>query len=355
MDRKPFLSAQGISKSFGNTKVLTKVDFSIPQGNLFALLGGSGSGKTTILRILAGFTSPNTGTIHLEDRDITLLPPHARSMAMVFQNFALWPHMTVFENIAYGLHLKKRSSADIKKKVMETLALVRLTETASHYPQTLSGGQQQRVALARALAVEPRVLLMDEPLSNLDPGLREGIRREIRELQQTLGITTIYVTHDRKEAISLADTVALLDTGAIVETGTPFSLYQTPKTITAARFFGELNEISGTVSAQNKPYIEINSSLGNFSVTTCKDLSKGEKVIIGFRPDSLEPTGTKNIITGTIKAIEYQGESLRLSLSCGDLSLIASLPGNVLSSYKQGERIQMGIKTENILLFQETL
>jgi len=237
---------ENIRKTYGKVEALRGVFLKFRSGGLTAILGPSGCGKTTLLRSIAGFIEVDAGHIFFESEEVTGLPPQRRGTAMVFQNYALWPHMTVFENVAYGLRLQKVPPAEIHRRVLKVLELVEignLADVESRRPSALSGGQQQRVALARALVVEPKVLLMDEPLSNLDAKVRQRLRAELRRLQKQVGITAIYVTHDQEEALALADTVVLMDQGAIVQTGTPQDIYLKPTTAFAAEFLGVSNQL----------------------------------------------------------------------------------------------------------------
>lgn len=235
---------ENLSHSFGSTKVLDNINLTVDKGELFTLLGPSGCGKTTILRIISGFITPSEGRILVGDRDITHLSPEKRNIGMVFQNYALFPHMTVVENVKYGLVIKKLEKKVIDQKLDKYLDLVGMNEYRERKISQLSGGQQQRVAVARALAVEPELLLLDEPMSNLDAALRDRMRDEIRELQQKLGITTIFITHDQREALSISDRVAVMNEGNCIQIGTPFEVYNNPKTEFVATFVGESN-ISG--------------------------------------------------------------------------------------------------------------
>jgi ABC-type Fe3+/spermidine/putrescine transport system ATPase subunit len=255
---------EGLVKRYGRVAALDGVSLAFPAGGLTAILGPSGCGKTTLLRSLAGFVGVDAGRIRFGGDDVTALEPQARGTAMVFQNYALWPHMTVFENVAYGLRLRKIPAAEIRERVERVLDLVEIGQLAGvmdRKPGQLSGGQQQRVALARALVVEPRVLLMDEPLSNLDAKVRQRLRVEVRRLQRTVGITAIYFTHDQEEALAIADTVVLMNAGRIVQAGSPQEIYFQPGSAFAAEFLGVSNQLRATgeagalsVEGQRLPY-----------------------------------------------------------------------------------------------------
>jgi ABC-type Fe3+/spermidine/putrescine transport system ATPase subunit len=242
------VEVEGVRKTYGKVEALKEISLNFRSGALTAILGPSGCGKTTLLRSIAGFIAVDAGRIRFDAEDVTGLAPQKRGTAMVFQNYALWPHMTIFENVAYGLRLHRVPEAEIMRRVRKVLELVEigsLADVESRKPAALSGGQQQRVALARALVVEPKVLLMDEPLSNLDAKVRQRLRGELRRLQRQVGITAIYVTHDQEEALALADTVVLMDQGRVVQLGTPQDIYLRPATAFAAEFLGVSNQLEG--------------------------------------------------------------------------------------------------------------
>jgi ABC-type Fe3+/spermidine/putrescine transport system ATPase subunit len=234
-------------KRFGALEAVSHVSLDIQDGELFTLLGPSGCGKTTILRLIGGFHKPDHGEIFFGQKEVSGIPPYERNIGMVFQNYALWPHMTIADNVAYGLKIKKTSSEETARKVKRALSLVNLTGLEKRYPGQLSGGQQQRVALARALVLNPDVLLLDEPLSNLDAKIRQQVRAEIRKLQKDLAITAIYVTHDQEEALTLSDRIAVLDHGKLQQLGSPQDLYQRPQNAFVADFIGIYNLIPGLV------------------------------------------------------------------------------------------------------------
>ena len=260
------IAIESLCKQFASGKtVATAVDdvsLVIPAGSLFFLLGPSGCGKTTLLRMIAGFTLPTAGRILFDHHDISFVPPHQRDTGMVFQSYALWPHMTVAENVAFGLHVRKIKKPDRDQRVREALAMVQLDHLLDRRPNQLSGGQQQRVALARALAIRPKCLLLDEPLSNLDAKLRLEMRSEIRRIVKQAGTTAIYVTHDQKEALSMADSIAVLRAGKLEQTGTPEELYRRPATRFVADFIGESNFLTGVVESVEATAIVVRSSAG---------------------------------------------------------------------------------------------
>lgn len=320
------VTLQGVTKRFKNTKgrpdviAVHESDFVVSPGELVTLLGPSGCGKTTTLRMIAGFELPTSGKIFIGNEDVTMLPPNARDTATVFQSYGLFPHMTVAENVAYGLKLRKKSSDEIEKKVQETLALVGLAHLADRAPGRLSGGQQQRVALARSLIVEPSVLLLDEPLSNLDALLREQMRVEIRRIQKSLGITAVYVTHDRIEAMSLSDRVIVMKDGEIQQIGTPQEIYEDPVSTFVAGFVGKVvlfpvdvldkSPADGAGSAGQS----WNCKLGNRQLTVSRsapNIEPNSKAMLMARPESLRLTepGT-GLVDGRVKMNVYLGHSI---------------------------------------------
>jgi len=247
------IAVENLTKRFGAQAAVSRVSLSIQEGEMFTLLGPSGCGKTTLLRLLAGFYTADEGEIRFGDRVVNEVPPHERGIGMVFQNYALWPHMTVSENVSYGLKLRKVSSSDMAARVQGVLAKVGLTGLSDRYPGQLSGGQQQRVALARALVLNPQMLLLDEPLSNLDAKIRVQVRAEIRKLQKELAITAVYVTHDQEEALAMSDRIAVFNLGRVCQVGPPKALYERPANRFVADFIGINNLVEGTVRSVEGP------------------------------------------------------------------------------------------------------
>lgn len=275
----------GVRKRFGEFEALKGVTLDIRDGEFFFVLGPSGCGKTTLLRIIAGLYTPDEGDIYFGNRRVNDVPPYDRNIGMVFQNYALWPHMNVFDNVAYGLKARRLPRHGIEKKVRRALRLVGLEGMENKYPSQLSGGQQQRVALARALVVEPDVLLLDEPLSNLDAKLRARMRRELKALQKDLGVTTVYVTHDQAEALSMADRIAVMSFGVVEQVGTPKEIYAWPKTRFVADFIGEINLLEAMVSNVVDRLAVLETALGPLRARVDKIVS-GSRVVIGFRPEN---------------------------------------------------------------------
>lgn len=303
---------EGVSKSFGDFKALKDVSLEIKKGEFFSLLGPSGCGKTTLLRIIAGFETPDTGLVTFDGVDVLPLPPNMRHANTVFQNYALFPHLSIFENVAFPLRIKKVPNREIKLKVMDYLKLVELENHAHKKPSQLSGGQKQRVAIARALINEPSVLLLDEPLSALDAKLRQHMLIELDKIHDKIGITFIYVTHDQQEALSVSDRLAVMCQGDVLQVGTPHEIYESPATDFVARFIGETNLFDGTVvsvepmehpkAAENETMVTLDiPELGRIKVTTVDNVAPGMKVSFTIRPEKIaisteKPTLKRNDI-----------------------------------------------------------
>ena len=310
---------KNIVKRFGTLEAVSHVSLEIRDGELFTLLGPSGCGKTTILRLIGGFHRPDEGEVYFGEKAVSGIPPYERNIGMVFQNYALWPHMTIFDNIAYGLKLKKFSRDDISTKVLHALKLVNLAGLGKRYPGQLSGGQQQRVALARALVLNPDVLLLDEPLSNLDAKIRLQVRAEIRKLQKELGITTIYVTHDQEEALTLSDRIAVVDHGELQQIGSPRDLYALPQTPFVADFIGINNLIPGEVREiqEGERRIKVQTDVGLMTCIFEKPFKPGDRCMISVRPETAslgrteEGQGEVNMIRGAVSFASYIGNTIR--------------------------------------------
>jgi iron(III) transport system ATP-binding protein len=322
------ITLRALTKRFGETTAVDAIDLDIPAGDLFFLLGPSGCGKTTLLRMIAGFSDPTAGTIRFGEDDVTHRPANKRDTGMVFQGYALWPHMTVRQNVAFGLEVRKVGKAETKQRVDEALANVQLTPYADRKTNQLSGGQQQRVALARALVIKPRVLLLDEPLSNLDAKLRLDMRQQIRDLCKASGITGVYVTHDQHEALSMADRVAVLNTGRVVQAGPPTQLYRRPANRFVADFLGETNFIPGEVAGTEDTTIVLNTPLGKLASTAFPDdLPQGGAVTCSIRPEAIhlidpgEAAGRPNVFQAKQQRLIYLGSLAQHRLSVGDHEL----------------------------------
>lgn len=277
---------RNVSKLFGETRAVDNVTFDVKGGELFFLLGPSGCGKTTCLRIIAGFYQPDEGELYFGDRLMNYVPPYKRNIGMVFQNYALWPHMTVYENIEYGLNIRKLPSSVKKEKIARVLEIVQMEQYADRNPNQLSGGQQQRIALARALVIEPDILLLDEPLSNLDAKLRLEMRQEIKRIHSEAGITSVYVTHDQKEALSLADRIAVMKDGKIIQIGTPREIYNNPINSFVADFIGETNFIQGKLKSKSADFYIFDSPIGQITATG-NNISENDNLICSVRPESI--------------------------------------------------------------------
>lgn len=311
------VSIENVSFGYGGAPVLDGVSLEVEPGEYFCFLGPSGSGKTTLLRLVAGFGTPSQGRIKIGGKDVTHLPPWERNLGMVFQSYALWPHMTVAKNVAFGLERRKLSRAEVNRKVEAALARVGLSHLAGRRPSQLSGGQQQRVALARTLVIEPSVLLLDEPLSNLDAKLRTEMRVELKRLQRELGITTIYVTHDQEEANAAASRIAVLDGGKIQQIGSPVDMYDHPASRFVAAFLGTANLIEGK--------IEGDRFLAEGIVLDAVKAPPGP-VCISIRPQhiAVQPSGTG--FPGVVEEREFLGETTRYRIKAGDHRLIVDEP-----------------------------
>jgi iron(III) transport system ATP-binding protein len=312
------ISVHDIVKRFGNSEVVGRSSFSIEQGELFTLLGPSGCGKTTLLRLIAGFYAPDEGEVRFDGRRVNETPPHQRGIGMVFQNYALWPHMTVAQNIGYGLKLRDIGSSEIANRTQAVLEKVRLTGLEHRYPGQISGGQQQRVALARALVLNPSILLLDEPLSNLDAKVRIQVRAEIRKLQKELGITTVYVTHDQEEALTLSDRIVVFNQARVFQLGTPRELYERPSNRFVADFIGINNMLEGTVQRSDAQALEMLTPLGAIRALPNAALKPGDKGIACIRPENIALNGKEtNLLKGNVAFAAYLGNTLRYDVDLG--------------------------------------
>jgi len=327
-----------VSKSFGGFRALNKVSLDIAKGEFFSLLGPSGCGKTTLLRIIAGFESPDCGAVVFDEKDVLHLPPNRRPVNTIFQSYALFPHLTIFENVAFPLRIKKKSNADINSQVKDYLKLVQLEDHAHKKPNQLSGGQRQRVAIARALINEPRVLLLDEPLSALDAKLRQRMLIELDEIHDKIGITFIYVTHDQQEALSISDHIAIMNQGDILQVGTPHDIYESPADSFVARFIGEINLYNGRILSlemikgpETVYMVELDiAELGRVKVTTVDEFTIGQEVIFTVRPEKImigteKPTSSRDDINhfqGIVDEPIYSGFQTKFYVKVNDAALI---------------------------------
>jgi putative spermidine/putrescine transport system ATP-binding protein len=319
----------GLSKSYNGAVAVAQTDLKIASGEFFSLLGPSGCGKTTTLRMLAGFVTPDDGRILIDSDDITEQPPEKRSIGIVFQNYAIFPHMNVAENIAFGLRMRKIDKGEIERRVTGALQQVGLKGFETRYQRELSGGEQQRVALARVLVTRPRILLLDEPLSALDKNLREEMKYWIKDLQRGLGITTIYVTHDQSEALTMSDRIGVMSKGRVVQVGTPTEIYETPGDLFVTTFIGESNLLEGTVEASNAQSVEL--SLGDGTRVPApprEGLTTGQRVKLVIRPENVFLDGGEAgqfHVPAIVDAKIYQGALIRYRLTVAGQHLVAEV------------------------------
>jgi iron(III) transport system ATP-binding protein len=353
---------EGIVKRFGDTPAINGVSLDVRPGELFTLVGPSGCGKTTLLRIIAGLLEQDAGRILFNEDRMDDVPPYLRNIGVVFQNYAIFPHLTVGENIAYGLKARRVPPERIAAKVAEAARLVQLEGLVDRMPAQLSGGQQQRVVLARALTIEPRLLLMDEPLSNLDAKLRVQIRSLIRQLQRELRITTIYVTHDQEEALAISDTIAVMDRGRVLQIGRPWELYLTPATRFVADFIGTMNVLRGTVAGPGRAPGEIIAAMafGERWRVPAAGVG-GQPVSVGVRPESLQlapgpsTENTWQSLTGTVCEVVYLGSVVRYQLQVADaLQVTAEIHNPDFSAlHGVGERLTLWVAASRLVQLPE--
>ncbi len=349
----PEVKLERVTKRYGKVTAVDRLDLVVHDGEILTLLGPSGCGKTTTLRCIAGFIVPDEGRIFLGEEEVTRLPPEQRDIGFVFQNYALWPHMTVFQNLAFGLQLRRTPKEEIRERVREVLSLVRLSGMEDRYPRQLSGGQQQRVALARALVLRPRVLLLDEPLSNLDAKLREEMRFEIRELQRQLGITAIYVTHDQAEALVLSDRIAVLNEGRLVQLGTPEEIYQRPANRFVAGFIGLSSFIEARVVEVEVETAVLETEDGIRLRVPRNALAEGQAVTLAVRPEHVEvlegsPADPENAFRVEVIRAAYLGDSIDCRLRLGKWELRTQLPPGRVPP--PGEALWIRLPREKLIL-----
>ncbi len=350
-----YLELTDIRKSFGSVNAVQSFDLKVERGEFVSFLGPSGCGKTTTLRMIAGFDLPTTGRITVNGRDITYQPPNRRNVGMVFQSYALFPNMSIADNIGFGLMIAKKPKDQIVKRVKEMLALIHMQDLGDRYPYQLSGGQQQRVALARAIAFQPQVLLLDEPLSALDAKIRVSLRAEIRTIQRQLGITTIYVTHDQEEALSLSDRVVVMSEGHIEQVGTPFEIYNFPQTEFAAHFVGTLNTIPAEVRDPARGCLAVD----NQEIKTAHGLDEsqvGERVSISIRPERISMYGEiqkVNVMQVTVETITFLGAIVRTQVRAGsNVFYMDTFNNPFLELPKIGDKIQITFSAEAVLVLR---
>ena len=351
----PALHLENITKRYGKLKAVDNLSLEVRDGELLTLLGPSGCGKTTVLRCVSGFVRPDDGQIYLGDRKITEIPTEKRGIGLVFQNYALWPHMTVFDNLAFGLEIKKLTKDVIRQKVEGALALIQLGGLGDRFPRQLSGGQQQRVALARALVLEPDILLLDEPLSNLDALLREQMRFEIAQIHKHAGITTIYVTHDQTEAMVISDRIAVMEKGRIMQLGNPLEIYSNPANKFVAGFMGTTNFIHGKVAGVDRDYTVVTADDGLTFLGRGHELEKGQEVDVAIRPESIKFLSSEeakaaqqepNVHETEVSRASYVGELIDYQLKMKNHLIRAR--GEVRTPHKVGERVAIRLDPDQL-------
>ncbi|MEL0164306.1 MAG: ABC transporter ATP-binding protein [Candidatus Heimdallarchaeota archaeon] len=353
------LNLENLNIHYEDFHAVKGVDLSIGDGEIVTLLGPSGCGKTSILRSIAGFIIPSDGKVILENEDITLLPPQKRDMGMIFQNYALWPHMTVKENIGYGLKIRKLPSKEIEEKVMNLVKQVQLEGHETKYPGQLSGGQQQRVALARALAIEPTILLCDEPLSNLDFKLRVELRTEIRDVAKKFGVTVVYVTHDQTEALAISDSIAVMNFGNVVQLGTPLEIFSNPNSHFVGRFVGQNNLLNGQITNSKNNIAHITLSSGDVVEQLLEKSYENKNVKLIIRHDDLILSFDKNdtnLISGKLSYKAYMGNFLQIEIDLNDGSkIMANISDQLekLVSMELGSEISLQMISNKALVFDE--
>jgi len=348
------VSLRNVSKRFGAVVAAENVTFDIENGERFFLLGPSGCGKTTVLRLVAGFYAPDAGEILFDGQPVHGVPPHRRNTGMVFQNYALWPHMTVAQNVAYGLDVRGVSRREKDRRVREALAIVRMSELANRSPAQLSGGQQQRVALARALVIQPGILLLDEPLSNLDAKLRLETREEITRIHDETRLTMLYVTHDQKEALSMADRIGVMNAGRIVQIGAPQEIYRSPNSRFVADFIGEMNFIEGKVAQCAGGFATVATDCGNLTAVATRAFQIGDAVLCGIRPEALAPApvGTEdNLIFAVVERATYLGEVQQYRLKLAGGQPLRALETNPEVVREPGDSLTLTVRPQDITLF----
>lgn len=350
------LDVVDLSHSFGGPQILDGINLQIRAGEFVSILGPSGSGKTTLLRIIGGLVDCSAGTILVDDRDITKVPSQHRNMGIVFQNYALFPHMTVSENVGFPLTVRRTPKTERTRQVREALELVHMAEFGDRYPGQLSGGQQQRVALARALSFRPRLLLMDEPLGSLDKHLREVLQIELRKIQQELAITTIYVTHDQEEAFTLSDRIAVMDAGHVAQFDDARIIYERPANEFVASFVGELNTFAGTVTANRNSEVEFIAESGQTFLASrgTRPIAVGDMVVCGIRPEYTQIISGKqdngmrhNSVRGRVTLISFQGSTCRVEIDTKYRQLTLRYPANTLK-LQEGDDVCVSWRAEHM-------
>jgi putative spermidine/putrescine transport system ATP-binding protein len=348
-----------VKKVFDNHVVaVDDVSLAVREGEFFSLLGPSGCGKTTTLRLIAGFEEPTEGTVSIRGRDVTHVPPHKRDTGMVFQNYALFPHRTIFENVAFGLRMRHLPKGEIQKKVNEALRLVEMEGLGLRRPSQLSGGQQQRVALARAIVIEPTVLLCDEPLGALDKKLRQQMQFELKNLQKKIGVTLVYVTHDQEEALTMSDRIAVMHQGRVVQIGPPLQIYNHPQTRFVSNFIGDSNLFEGSVEKTDNDLIHLVTTDSVRLVARGGDSAQGDRLTLAVRPEKarLLRTGeaAENRYTGSVESANFMGVSIlyRIALPSGRLLFVIEPNDGTNPIFAPGQEVQVGWEANDCLILR---
>jgi putative spermidine/putrescine transport system ATP-binding protein len=349
MTHNAFLNVSGAEKSFGAAMVLGGVDLAVAQGEFVSLLGPSGCGKTTLLRIVAGLLAVDRGTVKLDGRDITGLPPHRRDVGVVFQNYALFPHLTVAENVAFGLKAHRRGATEVKDAVKRFLDLVHLSDFADRSVRALSGGQQQRVAVARALAVRPKLLLLDEPFSALDRKLRETMQIELRRLLRELGTTSVFVTHDQDEALTMSDRIAVMNRGAIEQFDTPEAIYRRPATPFALEFVGLSTRLTGTSLGTDQGIVLVETALGRLRAPG--SFVKGAPLLLAVRPERIKVGAAENTLSARLRDTVFQGSKVQLHFETRDGDQLMVETSDLPQVPAPGSEMTLGWAAADTLLY----
>ncbi len=353
------VEVKNLVKRFGRTLAVDDISIRVGSGEFVSLLGPSGCGKTTTLRMIAGLIEPDRGDVVIGSETVNNKPIHQRNLGMVFQSYALFPHMTVSDNVGFGLKMRKLSRKETAERVKEALALIQLEDTAERYPRQLSGGQQQRVALARAIVTRPAVLLLDEPLSNLDAKLRDHMRIEIKQLQEKLGVTTIYVTHDQAEALTMSDRVVIINQGRVEQDAPPLEAYESPASAFVADFLGRSNFLSGQVAEPARGCVEVVTGNGlRLLVRTEEPLARGSEVRLAFRPERIQlrrkegELSLDNRASGEIEFIAFLGAvtQYQILLAQGERFIVERQNVRGIPNFRKGERVFLEWRPEDCLL-----
>jgi spermidine/putrescine transport system ATP-binding protein/putrescine transport system ATP-binding protein len=362
-----FISIRDVSKRFGSIVAVDSADLEINRGEFFALLGPSGCGKTTLLRMLAGFEMPSQGEIFIDGEQMSSVPPYRRPVNMVFQNYAIFPHLNVFQNIAFGLRKERLSADKLKTRVHEALSLIKMEGFGERKPDELSGGQRQRVALARALVKNPKVLLLDEPLGALDKNLREQMQLELRQLQKAVGVTFVFVTHDQEEALTMSDRIAVMSAGKVLEVGSPSGLYERPQTRFVAEFLGTMNVFEGSIHAlDGDDYVVDTRGLGRIKACAGSlDFAIGEKISVALRPENLKIVDVRSeaaidgSVDGAMSNIAYFGDSAQVyvQLQGSEQALVVAIQnqdGAASNLARSSGDITIGWSKSSVLLLKDS-